>query len=228
MKTFEEWLKADPEKEIEAKNALNMTVSLPSSGGGHIFDFIGGLTRGFHLNTVVGRMMTPWTNTLTIESWRRSLAENLRGDDGMPNDNFMAAYDLFKNEIAMAVRDLPHKSARDVRTDAEVDALGPSKEFLKGYEGDSEGYLTHLGRAFEICMKVFPPKTFSSVALQQSDNFRNFLELVRDEFMTFGERLPAMRDGGLERNRDEEKKINRAIRKYESFRRRVFGGLYGS
>lgn len=227
MKSFLEWLKADPEKEIAAKNSLNMTAGLPGPGGKNIFDFVGGLTRGFHLNTVIGRMMTPWTNTLTSENWQALLAPNLKGADGKPNENFMAAYDLFKNEIAMAVRDLPGKTGRDVRTGRDVDVLAPAKDFFRGYEGESEGYITHLGRAFEICMKVFPKKRFSSVILQQTDNFRNFLELVRDEFMTFGERLPSMREGGLERSRAEEKKINREIRKYESLRSRVFSGLYG-
>lgn len=116
MKSFLEWLRADPERELAAKDALNMTASLPSSGGKNVFDFLGGLTRGFHLNTVIGRMMHPWTMALTSENWQVMLAQNMKGEDGKPNNNFLAAYDLFKNEIAMAVKDLPRKSGRAVRT----------------------------------------------------------------------------------------------------------------
>lgn len=172
-------------------------------------------------------MLLPWTNTLTSRNWQVKLAPGLRDEGGKPNRNFMAAYDLFKDEIAKAVSSLPFKSGRDVRTGKIVDVLGPVKKFLAGYGGESGDYIMHLDRALDICLKVFPQESFSSVILQQSDNFRNFLELVRDEFMTFGERLPRLGEEPLEVNRDEARRIDRAIEKYESMRNKAFSGLYG-
>jgi hypothetical protein len=210
MKTFlemmREWDSVDPSSERKSKDGLNMTAGIPARGVS-----INDLTRGFHLNTIVGRMMTPWVNTLEMDSWQRSLPEKFR-DGGKINRNFLAAYDLFKNELAKAVNGLPFKKGRDVTKGKVVDVLGGARGLLKGYGGEAGDYMLHLDKALKIQASVFP------IMPSLVHHFINFLEIVRDEFMTFGEVLPTLGEPDLERDKKEERRINAKISELEAFR----------
>lgn len=55
---FKNWLEhddVDPEKEKMARDSLNMTAGVPIRSDGPAMNQIANLTRGFHLNTVIGR-----------------------------------------------------------------------------------------------------------------------------------------------------------------------------
>jgi hypothetical protein len=207
MRTFldlmKEWDSVDPASERRSKEGLNMTASVPSGAS------ISSLTRGFHLNTLVGRMMSPWVNTLEMPHWQSSLPPRFQ-EQGKMNKNFLAAYDLFKNEIAKAVHGVPVRLGRDVRTGEVVDVLGGAKEFLRGYDGEGDDYLIHLDRALKIQMAVFP-RLPSLIR-----NFVNFLEITRDEFMTFKEVLPTLGEKSPEVIKKEKKRINARIAQYEA------------
>lgn len=216
---FRYWLEnLDSDEETERVDALNMTNQLPLIKG-PIMAGISELTRGFHLNTIVGRMMRPWVNTLNVANWKRGLEPRFKDEDGEPNANFHAAYDLFKDEVGKAVKSLPFKKGKDVRTGSYVDILAPAKSFLGKYEEGSGQYLDNLDNALDISLKVFPKN------LQQVMNFINFLQIVRDEFMTFGERLPTLGGGALEQNRAETKKLNEKIDEWEALRKRLYDSL---
>ena len=158
MLEFKNWLEymdLDPRLEKQATQSLNMTRSLPAKDDMNPLSFVSGLTRGFHLNTIVGRMLLPWTNALNNPKWAEGLPPAFR-EAGRPNKNFMAAYDLYKNEIAKVINGLPVKLGKDVKTGVEVDVLEPVKKFMKSYGEETEDYLKHLDVALGITLKVFP------------------------------------------------------------------------
>jgi len=83
MKSFYEFLRflegykdIDPEEETERARRLNLTARLPLPKDKNIFASLRDLTRGFHLNTIIGRMLTPWTVSLeSIAPFRWDLAK---------------------------------------------------------------------------------------------------------------------------------------------------------
>ena len=208
MKSFYEMLQIiesyrdiehDPfDKEV---GALNMTSRLPVPTDGDIFGALRGLTRGFHLNTIIGRMFQPWSVGLKFAPRRWDLYEktgkkedvykwSVSEEDHRANNNYKAALSMFKQEIANAVTSLPDKQGFDVVAQKHRDVLGPSKNFLKDIlaEQDSD-LIDSLRNAYNIFYSVFGPR-YSD----QARNFANFIQIVREELMRYKETLPTMGD----------------------------------
>jgi len=179
--------------------ALNMTAKLPVPTDGDIFASLRGLTRGFHLNTIVGRMFQPWANGLEWAPRRWDLYEksgkkedmhkwSISEKDHRANNNYKAALDMFKQEMANAISALPHKKGFDVVQQKERDILGPTKKFFQGMQTDDEHDLIEsLRKAYEIFDGVFGPHYYD-----QARNFANFIQIVREELMRYKETLPSM------------------------------------
>lgn len=123
---FKQWLEdyksLDPEQEYEKVRGMNMTAALPMANKVPPLNQIQTLTRGFHLNTIVGRMMTIWTSGLLhapvnwdlIETDPEKAYQYRVGGTKDPNgkaanSRYQSAYDLFKQELANAVGALPFK-----------------------------------------------------------------------------------------------------------------------
>lgn len=192
---LENYLNLDKNAESDSVASLNMTSKLPNLGSKGLKN-IGQLTRGFHLNTIIGRMLRVFTNAM------------LRSD----SDKLKSAYDLFKNELSVVVHNLPYKRGRDIHSGKAVDVLEPSKDFLKDYSSDGD-FLNSLDNALKISLSALPNER------GQINNFINFLEIVRDEFLTIGEMLPTMGSFELEKSKDDSIKIlNGKIKKYERLR----------
>jgi hypothetical protein len=217
---FKYWLEnyreIDSEEEERKVRRLNMTGDLPLIKKGPVFSQLGKLTRGFHLNTVIGRMMQPWAaglkrapaNPENMLKWRISLT------DKAANDNYKAAYDMFKQEIANAVDALPFKMGRNVLSGEIEDILLKSKDFLANYRSEGKNLIDAMNSAWKIHTSVFgsdPKKNYGQI-----QNFMNFLQLVKDEFMTVGEILPSLeKSHEIEKVDDEFVKIlNNEINKY--------------
>lgn len=220
---FSEWLEGykDIDADLEDRKVqdINMTASLPFNK-----EFVGfnpNLTRGFHLNTIIGRMMQRWvaglrhapvnwhlikSNPSEAYKWRVSETDK-RG-----NNRYKAAYDLFKQEIANAVAALPFKRGLNLATGKQEDILIKAREFLVGYKTEERDLLDSLSRAWDIYVSVWGEDS------GQARNFKNFLEIVRDEFMRTSEILPSMgEDEGLDRmSRELIREIEREIDKYDS------------
>lgn len=221
---FKNWLEGlDIDKEDKEISGLNMTASLPFVPNNPL-GFIGTLTRGFHLNTVVGRMMRPWINIINLferikdkisirlpDSSDKIFGINKKyiNKDGTLNNNFLSAYDLFKNEISKAINNLPYKEGKDIHSGSDVDVLSPVKSFLSKYGDHEEDFLDSLDKALEINLIVM------GHSAEQIRNFINFLELVRDEFITIGERLPTLDEPLLEKNKKYQSDINKKLKFYE-------------
>lgn len=217
---FKKWLEnyqeINPEKEEQDVLNLNMTGSLPLIKQGPILSQLGKLTRGFHLNTIVSRMLYPWTVGLkrapadpeNILKWRVSLT------DKTANDNYKAAYDMFKQEIANAVDTLPYKTGKNLSSGEIEDVLLKTKDFFVNYQSEGKNLIDALNSAWKIYTSVFgsePRKNYGQI-----QNFMNFLQIVRDEFMTLGEILPSLeKSNEIEKIDDEFTKIlNNEIDKY--------------
>lgn len=244
---FKSWLES---KEIEDIDKLNMTRSLPLSRDKNPFAQISGLTRGFHLNTIVSRMLRPWQSTIEFfQNRKEQVAERMSkemgmvdtrpledqkifgihkkfiGIDGKLNSNFMAAFDLFKNELSNAIHDLPFKTGQDVVANKIVDVLGPVKQYFSSYMRADDDFLKSLDKAFKINLAVFGTERVfikgnpSHYSPTLANNFINFLQIVRDEFITIGEHLPTLGQPALERGKKEIiDVIDKKIDEYERVR----------
>jgi hypothetical protein len=227
---FKIWLEnykdINNQEENEKVNKLNMTASLPFEPKTipQTISDIGKLTRGFHLNTIVGRMMTPWINSLKYAPIDYELLEtdpekarkwSVSSTDRKANNNYKAAYDLFKQEIANAVDALPVKLGNNIITGKPEDVLLKTKEFLSNYTSEEKDLIESLNNAWNLYTKVFgndPKSNFSQI-----QNFANFFQLVKEEFMKIGELLNNMQDDdGLNLiQNDFFKALNKEQRKYE-------------
>jgi hypothetical protein len=223
---FKCWLESykdiDHEKEGERVQGINMTAGLPWSDRPPL-DQIRELTRGFHLNTIIGRMMQQWvvglnfapvdhetvgTDPQKAYRWRISKTDR-RG-----NDAYKAAYELFKQEIANAVSSLPFKTGLNVISGKPEDVLAKSKDFFRAYQAEDKGLIESLEAAWKIFVGVFGLRGSET----QKRNFLNFMQIVQEEFMTIGEMLPTMGDdNGTRRvNNSLVKRLNGAIKKFEA------------
>lgn len=228
---FKIWLEnyknIDSNEENEKINKINMTANLPLpiSASKNIAQNISniGLTRGFHLNTIVGRMMTPWIKSLNRAPIDYSLLEidpekaikwSISSTDRKANNNYKAAYDLFKQEIANAVSALPVKLGNNVITGKPEDVLLKTKEFLSNYTPEEKDLIESLNNAWNLYTKVFGNNPINNFA--QIQNFANFFQIVKEEFMKIGELLNSMQDGKLDViENDFFKALNKEQRKYE-------------
>ena len=86
-----------------------MTANLGNFSNKPILNAIRDLTRGFHLNTIVGRMFQSWTNGFNRAPVKWDLIEDSPEEayqyrtsksDPKANNRYKAAYSLFKQEIA--------------------------------------------------------------------------------------------------------------------------------
>jgi len=227
---FKIWLEnykdINNKEEYEKINKLNMTASLPFEPKSipQAISDIGKLTRGFHLNTIVGRMMTPWINSLNRAPIDYELLEtdpekatkwSVSSTDRKANNNYKAAYDLFKQEIANAVDALPVKLGINIMTGKPEDVLLKTKEFLSNYTPEEKDLVKSLDNAWNLYTKVFGNDKKSNFS--QIQNFANFFQLVKEEFMKIGELLNNMQDDdGLNViQNDFLKALNKEQRKYE-------------
>jgi len=192
---------------------LNMTAKLPlAKSPEEHSDMMSNLTRGFHLNTIVGRMMQNWVAAL-----RFAPKEYRLPDSKIANDKFKAAYDLFKDEIAKSIHALPEKTAIDIVQNKQIDVLSSTKDFFKEYSPGQEEFLTHLRYALSLYFKVFgEPDGYNS----QVQNFINFLQIAKEEFFTIGEKLPTFSEKPLEISQSKIiKNINKFINELEKRQR---------
>ena len=228
---FKIWLEnykdIDSGKENERIRNINMTANLPLpiAASKNIAQNISniGLTRGFHLNTIVGRMMTPWINSLNRAPIDHELLEidpekarkwSVSSTDRKANNNYKAAYDLFKQEIANAVAALPVKLGNNVLTGKPEDVLLKTKEFLSNYTPEEKDLIEALNNAWNLYTNVFGNNPRNNFA--QIQNFANFFQIVKEEFMKIGELLNSMQDGKLDViENDFFKALNKEQRKYE-------------
>jgi len=220
---FKSWLESykdiDHEKESERIQGINMTASLPLSDRPPL-DQIGELTRGFHLNTIIGRMMQPWVVGLNFAPLDRETAGidpykwRVSDTDKRGNNAYKAAYELFKQEIANAVSSLPFKTGMNVVSGKPEDVLAKSKDFFRAYQAEDKGLIKSLEAAWKIFVGVFGLRGSET----QKRNFLNFMQIVQEEFMTIGEMLPTMGDdNGTRRvNNSLVKRLNGAIKKFEA------------
>lgn len=196
---IEDYKSLDRNAELGKIGKINMTANLPMPKGGDVLQQIRELTRGFHLNTIIGRMFQPWAVGLELAPTRWDLQEKggekevykwrISRDDKRANNNYKAAYSLFKQEIANAVQALPFKKGFDVLSQKHIDVMGPAKNFLSDMRADEADLIESMRKAFNIFWTVFGPGYYS-----QARNFANFFEIVKDEFMRYRETLPTMGD----------------------------------
>ena len=215
---FESYKDVTHDDEWKKVQDINMTAKLPMAAA------TGALTRGFHINTIVGRMMMPWAaglrhapldvdqlevNPEKAYRWRISKT------DSRPNDRYKAAYDMFKQEIANAVNALPYKEGINVITGQPEEVTKKSKDFLVGHIADEQDMIESLEKAFKIYTDVFGNPENNREAAR---NFHNFLQLAREEFMTLGEMLPSMEEDDGERMVDNSftKRLDAAIKKFRA------------
>lgn len=225
---FKRWLEnykdIDPEEEGKRIQGINMTAHLPSTDKPPL-DYIRGLTRGFHLNTIIGRMMQQWLTGLKFApvdyemislNPERAYKWRVSETDKRGNNAYKAAYELFKQEIANAVSSLPFKAGRNVISGKPEDVLAKSKEFFGGYHAEDKGLIESLESAWKIFVDVFGIHRSET----QKRNFLNFMEIVRDEFMTIGEMLPMMGDddGTKQVTSAFVERLNGLIKKFENMK----------
>ena len=260
---FRSWLEKyeiDPGENEKVTN-LNMTRGLwkravdvskqPGDFMQKVQNSISGLTRGFHLNTIISRLLQPWTTNRAPV--RHDLAQNGEGDltredlekvyqwcqgkdrliaalydrnapkdvnnDYKPNAKFGAAYELFKQEIANAIDQLPYKEGLNVHADNYEDVLAPVKQFFAGVKPEGKGLIESMNSAFEIYRRVFGLSTGVR-------DFLNFYQIVYDEFMKLSERLPTMGDDDESLNFKDSsmaKSIKQEIDKYNKLMERARG-----
>lgn len=220
MMNFKLWLENEDEIERNKVYSLNMTARLDPTLG-----FSPDLTRGFHLNTIAGRMLQTWTSTMErFKHLKDAIAKRMKdpsfdqifgiyrkyiNEDGTLNRNFYLAYDFFKNELSNAVNSLPFKTAKDInKNNNYVDVLHPLKDFLSSYSKEEEGDLfKSLDKAIQINRMVFFRWD------ETVEDFINFLQIVRDEFMTIGEKLASFHEPPMElANKEMIKSINKKIK----------------
>jgi len=247
---LEDYKSVDPEEEREKAQELNLTSGLPLPKGGDILQAIGDLTRGFHLNTIIGRMLQPWTVGLKFapirwdlvqyddDDWQIANPEEVykncskipdrhRTPSGhekdrswmVANDRYKAAYDLFKQELANAVEALPHKEGRDIHSGEYVDVMATAKSFFQKFNTEPKDLIDAMNDAWEIHNSIFGPRY-----VNQARNFINFFQIVKEEFMKIGEKLPTMGD-----DEDEDlsrspymKSLDNEIAKYEKIEKDNF------
>lgn len=195
---FKKWLEnyqnVDPENEKTLVSKMSMTRQLPIAKD--IFASIRGLTRGFHLNTIISRMFQPWLVGFEYAPVKyesdNPYEYRISKEDKRANNKYKGAYAIFKQEIANAVAALPYKEGLDKRSGKYADVMLASKEFLQNLETEEKDMLNSLAAAFRISVAVFGERT------EQPRNFMNFLQIVRDEFMKLGETLPTMGEDDME------------------------------
>ena len=229
--SFGFWLEnLDIEKEKKDIDDLNMTSKLPLFKDNPLAS-IGKLTRGFHLNTIIGRILRPWITVISnFEKHKDKVIKRLPdlsdnifginkkyiGEDGSLNNNFLSAYDLFKNELSNAMNDLPFKTGYDIVGNRQIDVLEPIRKFFSNYSGQGD-FLDSLDKSLKINLMVL------GHSLEQVRNFINFLEIVRDEFITIGEQLPTLGEPSLESgNKELIKSIETKLKEYEKLYRSNF------
>jgi hypothetical protein len=190
----------DIERSLEAEriSSLNMTSRLPMPKDGDILKHIRGLTRGFHLNTIVNRIFQPWIQGLEFAPARWDLYEKsnekkdvykwrISENDKRANNQYKAAYSLFKQEIANAVNSLPEKTGFNIISQSPQDVMMATKQFLKDVQAEEADLIESMQKAYNIFTSVFGPRYYN-----QARNFANFFQIVHDEFMRYKEMLPAM------------------------------------
>jgi hypothetical protein len=202
MKSFyEAYQDVDAARERERVRGMNMTSKLPV-GGKPALNAIRELTRGFHLNTIISRMFQPWVSGFEHAPIRYDLLETrpdavyqyrISEKDKRGNDKYKAAYELFKQEMANAVAALPEKKGFDIISGRDRDIMHPTKQFFKGVGVEERDLIESVRRAFKIFWAVFGETWKSGIR-----DYINFFEIVKEEFMRLGERLPTMGDGGGE------------------------------
>lgn len=202
MKSFyETYRDVDAAKEQERVRSMNMTSKLPV-GHKPAFNAIRELTRGFHLNTIISRMFTPWVSGFEHAPIRWDLSETrpdavyqyrVSEKDKRGNDKYKAAYELFKQEMANAVAALPEKKGFDIVAGRDRDIMHPTKQFFQGVEVEERDLIESVRRAFKIFWSVFGESWKTGIR-----DYINFFEIVKEEFMRLGEYLPTMGDGGGE------------------------------
>lgn len=192
---FKKWLESykdlDSDQEQKKIQNINMTASLPLFKSNPL-NHMGQLTRGFHLNTIIGRMMSPWATGLKWAPKRWRISE----ENKAANNAYKAAYELFKQELANAVDSLPYKTGMNIHTGTPEDVMAKSKEFFKDYLPENKNLIQSMNNAWKIYTDVFGDDNQENYS--QIQNFLNFYQIVEQEFLTIGEMLPTLDDAGFE------------------------------
>ena len=93
------------------------------------------------------------------------------------------------------------------------DVMAKSKEFLRGYLPEDKDLIQSMNNAWKIYTNVFGDDNQGNYG--QIQNFLNFFQIVKEEFLTIGEMLPNL--GGQTSNQVENefaKEIQKEIDKY--------------
>lgn len=190
-------------QEILRVEALNLSAKLPLLS----MEEQRNLTRAFHINTILGRLLAPWIYSLrphkgkTFGPVRWHLAKyddegNFLNSDEVYKyrDNpsaLAAAYSFFRDELLKAIKCLPSKVGLDYLTHQQVDVLKPIfDEFPEIVDLEEEDLLQHITGAWNIFEVVFDPPSHQT----EARNFANFIEVIIDEFLTIGEIAPAFNE----------------------------------
>jgi hypothetical protein len=191
---FKKWFESLDQDDI---SQLNMTAKLPLADS-PILNQLGELRRGFHLNTIIGRMFIGFTAPKILP--RYDLAERGQGNeitnpevamkystgkpDFKPTKALHAAYDSFREAIANAIQAIPELLQRNYHTGKDIDTLTAAKSILGKYKdrylsnNKPENIVKEMRKAWNISDEVFGPAS----AKEQARNFANFYSLLIDEY----------------------------------------------
>ena len=197
---------------------LNLTLKLPPPSS-NMLDTVSTLqeSRGFHLNTLLGRMFMKWSykrlfprfdlvdqDTADFSSDEVKNTINLYRDvdTGKPNKKYQAAYDIWKDYIKAAVSAVPIIKQTDINTATDIDVLSKARELLNTSTKDS-GNVTEVIGNMQKSYKIYTDVngTSDSDAIR---NYANFMELLMELFPEHKEYEDKARDYWSEINGDGE------------------------
>ena len=170
---YEDW-ERNPDTDWEAEERLiNRLYMRPDYRGPLSLNEIQGLTRAFHINTIVARILSEWVSPLVARpKWvARHYPEAA------------LAYLLFKDAVLLAVACLPEKQGLDVNTGQYMNVLSPLYATFPSLEyTDCYDIVQSMRSAYRINKAIWGHQP------SQARNFQNFFEIVVDEFYTLSDR----------------------------------------
>lgn len=133
-----------------------------------------GMDRGFHLQTVLGRILQPWTVKYVRRGPFRD--EATKG----PNDKFRQMYRLFHDAIADAVASVPKRDGTDMRDGGTVDTFDRARELIPGGKAGSR-IVDAMRRAWQIGEATFNHDG-QAERKDAARDFGNFFQILHEEY----------------------------------------------
>lgn len=157
----------NPEDPGEIASALNQTARLGvrSTQARSVQAALQGLERGFHVNTVTGRLFHHWAVSLKGKVYAK-----------VPTEEYWRLYGLWRERVAAACYALPPLRRVSVHTGTAVDVLRPIKNALDDphLRGSAAALMK---QAIAIEKAALGPLSFSSLR-----DYGNWTELAHEEF----------------------------------------------